>query len=348
MKIHLPILLFLFCVGNFSVFSQDIHFSQYNLTPLAINPALAGAYKNFEAIANYKSQWTSLSPNAYKTIMVSCDSRMMQSKWKSKWLTAGLNVFKEKAGDGNMSTLQSNLSFGFHTMLSDKHTLGGALLVGFAQRGIDYAPLSWNDQYQNGSYDKTNPSGETSLSSTGKFSYPDVGFGILHQFSKGLDYSTTNDMILIRTGLAVTHLNKPSYTFAGSNERLYARIIGHIDAVIGIPNTNFAILPGFLYMRQGPSSEIIPGSYFRYVFRKDSKFTGIAKSASIAVGTHLRLKDSFIPSVQLELSEYTIGISYDVNISSLKSVSYGKGGFEISLRYNSPNTFAFKSSASFK
>src|ERR1051325_5981967 len=46
--------------------AQDIHFSQYNLTPLAINPAQAGAYKTIEVIANYKSQWTSISPNAYK------------------------------------------------------------------------------------------------------------------------------------------------------------------------------------------------------------------------------------------------------------------------------------------
>ena len=66
------------------------------------------------------------------------------------------------------------------------------------------------------------------------------------------------------------------------------------------------------------------------------------------VGTHLRFKDAFIPSVQLEVAEYTLGFSYDMNVSGLKSATSGKGGFEISLRYGNPNPFLYKSAASFQ
>ncbi len=327
-------------------FAQDIHFSQYNLTPLLINPAQSGAYKNIEVIANYKSQWTSISPNAYKTVMLAFDTRMMQKKWKTSWLTTGVSLFSDKAGDGNMKTLQGNVAFGYHTMLNDQNVLGGALIAGFAQRSIDYTKLTWDEQYVNGAFDPAASSNEPVGDNS--FGYPDFGLGILYQFNKGQMYSTANDMVVIHTGLSLFHLNAPKYSYYGSDEKLYMKVIGHIDALIGIKNTNLALAPGFLYMGQGPSSEILPGMYFRYMLREESKFTGYVKGASIMIGTHLRVKDAFIPSIQLEIAEYTLGISYDMNTSGLKTATSGKGGFEISLRYGNPNPFLYKSAASFQ
>ena len=181
---------FLFSAFCGSVFAQDIHFSQYNLTPLVINPAQAGAYKNIEAIVNYKSQWTSISPNAYKTIMVAGDGRMMQKKWKTSWLASGLSLYSDKAGDGNMKTMQANVSFGYHTQLNEQNTLGGALLAGFSSRSIDYSKLTWDEQYVNGTYSASNLSGEEINWGSNKFGYPDFGLGVLYQFNKGDRKST--------------------------------------------------------------------------------------------------------------------------------------------------------------
>ncbi len=335
-------------LSGLSVFGQDIHLSQYNLSPLIINPAQAGAYRNLEAIANYKTQWTSISPNAYKTINFSFDARLLQKKWKTHWLAAGVDIFSDKAGDGNMKTTQGLFSFGYHTQLDDKNTLGGCLEAGFASRGIDYSNLTWDEQYQNGAYSATNATGESAFQSSNKFGYPDLGLGVVYQFNKGQMYSTANDMFIIHTGFAIHHLNTPKYSFYGSDENLFMKMVGHADALIGIKNTNFALVPDLLYMKQGPSAEFTPGMYFRYTLREESKFTGYVKGASILVGTHMRVKDAFIPSIQLEIAEYTIGFSYDMNVSGLKSATSGKGGFEISLRYGNPNPFLYKSAASFQ
>lgn len=340
---------FLFSVFISVSFAQDIHFSQYNLTPLLINPAQAGAYKSVEVIANYKSQWTSISPNAYKTVMIAADGRFKQKKWKTKWLAGGINLYNDRAGDGNMKTTQVNGSFGYHTQLNDKNTLGGGLVAGYAARSIDYSKLTWDEQYVNGQYNGQNPTGESAFQNSNKFGYPDVGMGILYQYNKGQMYSTANDMVIIHSGLALWHLNQPKYSFYGNtSEKLYMKVVGHADATIGIKNTNFAVVPTLLYMNQGPSHEFLPGCYFRYMLREESKFTGYVKGASIMVGTHLRVKDAFIPSVQLEVAEYTLGISYDMNVSGLKTATSGKGGFEISLRYGNPNPFLYKSAASFQ
>jgi type IX secretion system PorP/SprF family membrane protein len=333
---------------SFSLVAQDIHFSQYNLTPMLINPAQAGAYKNFEVIANYKTQWTSISPNAYKTMMFTYDGRMMQKKWKTKWLATGFNIYNDKAGDGKMATMQATASIGVHTMLNDKNTLGGCLFGGYAQRSIDYSNLTWDQQYQNGSYSASNLSGEEALQIKNKFGYPDFGMGILYQYNKGQMYSTANDMVVVHAGLALFHLNNPQYSYYSSSDKLYTKIVGHADVLIGIKSTNFSLMPGFIYMRQGPAAEIYPGCFFRYMLRQQSQFTGYVKGAAIMIGTHLRVGDAFIPSIQLEVAEYTLGISYDMNVSGLKTATSGKGGFEISLRYGNPNPFLYKSAASFQ
>lgn len=334
------------CWMALSAGAQDIHFSQYNLTPLLINPAQSGAFKNFEVIANYKSQWTSISPNAYKTAMLTYDTRLLQKKWKTRWLCTGITLFTDKAGDGNMKTNQFNATFGYHVQMSEKHTLGGALIGGVAQRSIDYTKLTWDEQYVNGAYDpnasSNEPAGENS------FMYPDFGLGVLYQFNKGQMYASANDMVVINAGISVYHLNRPKYSFYGDDEQLYMRVTGHLSGLFGIKNTNLALAPGFLYMSQGPSSEILPGCYFRYMLREESKFTGYVKGASLMIGTHLRVNDAFIPSIQLEIAEYTLGFSYDMNMSGLKSATSGKGGIEISLRYGNPNPFLYKAAASFQ
>ena len=332
--------------ASLHAFGQDIHFSQYNLTPLLVNPGQVGAYKAQQGIINYKSQWTSITKDAYKTMMLSFDARMKQKQWKTKWLAAGVNIFNDKAGDGDMKTMQFNAFLGYHTQLSEKSTFGGGLVGGFVQRSIDYTKLTWDEQYINGAFDPNAQSNEPTGNT--KFGYPDVGLGVLYQYTKGQMYSTANDMVILHTGLAVTHLNSPKYSFYGTDEKLYPKITGHMDALVGIKNTNFSLLPGFIYMRQGPASEMLPGCYFRYMLREESKFTGFVKGASIMFGTHYRLKDAFIPSVQFEMAEYTIGISYDMNFSGLKTATSGKGGFEISLRYGNPNPFLYKSAASFQ
>ena len=329
------------------VSGQDIHFSMYNLIPVVINPAQVGAYKNFQAILNYKSQWTSISPNAYKTMLFQCETRINKRKWKTKWMSAGLNLFTDKAGDGNMKTTQINGYYGGHMELSPKSTLGAGFTAGFVQRSLSFDNFKWDSQYINGSYNSMAQSNEPI--GTSRYGYVDPGAGIVYQYNKGQMYSTANDQIIVRTGYSVFHWGLPRYSYYhNSDEKLYTKHIGHVDALIGIKNSNFSVVPGVLYMRQGPASEILPGCYIRYKLKEQAKYTGFVKGSSISVGTSLRVKDAFVTSIQYERDTYTIGLSYDINVSTLKTATSGKGGFEISIRYATPNPFLFKSVASFQ
>ena len=73
-------------------FSQDIHFSQYNFSPLTLNPALTAAYKDIEVTLQYKDQWHSL--NAYRTAAATVEIKFGQLNWiKLEKLTG---AFKKK------------------------------------------------------------------------------------------------------------------------------------------------------------------------------------------------------------------------------------------------------------
>jgi hypothetical protein len=51
------------------------------------------------------------------------------------------------------------------------------------------------------------------------------------------------------------------------------------------------------------------------------------------IGGYIRAKDAFIPFLGIDYNPFSIGLSYDTNISQLKTVSQGRGGFELSISY---------------
>jgi hypothetical protein len=50
-------------------------------------------------------------------------------------------------------------------------------------------------------------------------------------------------------------------------------------------------------------------------------------------GLFMRVNDALIPTVKLDYHPFSFALSYDVNVSKLKTSTYGRGGFELSLTY---------------
>ena len=110
---------------------------------------------------------------------------------------------------------------------------------------------------------------------------------------------------------------------------------------MGIKNTPFAFVPNFLMLRQGPSTEVNLGALIRYSIREESKYTGILKETAIYFGAYSRLGDAIIPTILMEVSSFSVGISYDIINSDLKEAAGGKGGIEISLSFINPNPYKY-------
>lgn len=102
-------------------------------------------------------------------------------------------------------------------------------------------------------------------------------------------------------------------------------MVGHLKAGITFGG-QFGVIPSVLYQAQSGAKEIVVGSDFGYYLNN-------AISATFFLGAAYRLDDAVIASVGMDYKNFRFGASYDINTSTLKEASAGKGGFELSLVY---------------
>ncbi len=325
------------CLMVFSLFrsmAQDIHFSQYLQAPLLANPGNAGMMNGeHRADFNYRTQWAAVG-TPYKTMDVSYDTHVFKAKeHKGSYLGMGLNVFKDKAGDSQMSQLQANGTVSGILCMSQYNTLSLGLQGGFVQRSVNFENLRWGNQFDGKNYNSNIASTETSGLSS--FTYADVSTGLLWQHRREqATFATGNAISSFDIGIAAHHLNRPALKYNGYNENLKMRLVAHANAEFDINNTPICLVPSFIYMRQGSLQELLLGALVKYkIDQRSSKYTGFGKNSAVYFGTQLRVKDAIIPMIMYQMEYYSFGLSYDINTSSLHKSSNYRGGMEISFSY---------------
>jgi type IX secretion system PorP/SprF family membrane protein len=333
--------------------SQDIHFSQYNEVPSLVNPALTGSAYVMRASVIYKDQWGSVTV-PYRTYGASYEMKFKASNWEKSdpfrtksykkafsRLAGGLSFFGDKAGDGNMGTNIVNLSLASFIKTGELSTLSIGLQGGVIQKSIDFNKLVFSNQYNGTGYDKTPAPGEDYSSHS--FITPDVSAGVLWRYDREEEVIGENDQLSADLGVAMFHINKPSQRFiANTNEKLFSKLNVHGRMLIGIPHSSIGIAPSFYFSFQGVQKELLGGAMVKYYLKHDSKYTGYIKKSSIGLGVYYRSRDAVILNILLEMGQYAVGVSYDLNISGFATVSKLRGGPEVMIRFNSGNRFLFQ------
>lgn len=306
------------------VSAQDIHFSQFYHSPIAINPAATGIFQgDYRVSSYYKDQWQSIT-NPYKTMFAACEI-----SFPVKRLGVGLTLMNDKAGKARMGTSQACLSASYNLRIDGSNSLAAGVQYGFAQKSIRLNDLKWDSQY-NGAYDPALPSGESNMNDA--FYFMDISAGLLYTyFNSEYQFKTT-------AGAAVLHINQPAQSFWGSEQKLHAKIVGHLNTQIKLADLPFHIMPQLLYTQQGPLRELNMGGMIKYVIGIDNEASleNYSRSSSSAafLGAQYRYKDALILNAAFELRKaLLIGVSYDINVSKLKVASVYRGGMEISLVY---------------
>lgn len=331
MKVFFYILMILI---GYSLHAQDIHFSQTKYAPLNLNPALAGAENYLQAVSNYRTQWKSVA-TPYTTLGISFDIRNKEKQGANGFLAYGVNFFHDVAGDARMTTSAVDLSLAYHLYLNRYSTIGLGIQGGFGQRGISPDNGTWSNQFMGNGFDTGINSGEHFDSYS--FTHFDTGAGLVYHYKKGEGYMRGNDQFSLTAGIGAFHLNRPSSEFiAYGEDDLEIRYSAFISSDIGISNTNFSIMPALFYHRQGPHQEIYAGGYLRVLVTEGSKRTGFIEQLAVSYGVFYRVKDALVNKLMLEYSYYSLGMSYDVNISSLAGASRGRGGIELFFKYALP------------
>lgn len=314
---------------------QDIHFSQYFVAPQLINPASFGIFNKVEAGMQYKGQWNAFT-NGY-TSVAAFANKSFKSKKKSNdkksYMSAGLNIIYDKAGDGQLTHFKAELPVNVTKRVGTVGFFTGGLNVGFGQLTLKNNNFTWGNQFNGYEYNSSINSNEMSSALTK--SYIDCAAGIAYTTFKKEKNVTEMSSPKNTFGLSASHLNRPDYSIMGAgNERLKMKFNFYEYHHIYFKNSNLSITPTILAQYQGGAYEIIAGNYFRMRFKSDARYTGYNASKYISLGFFYRLKDACAMNLLVELKNYSFGVNYDFNISQLTPASKTRGGLEISLKVN--------------
>lgn len=325
-SIKLTFLLGIFCLG---LNAQDIHFSQFYNSPIALNPALTGCIdcddpSAFRAGANFRDQWR--FANAYTTFSGFFDMRVNPAflDGTGNKLGVGLFLYNDQAGDASLSTFQLSLSSAYQMTMGRKEDqqLKIGLNLGFLQKSIDQTALEFADQW-----DGTDFQGSTNDALgtyNGRF---DAGLGVYYK-------SYANPDFIFGAGMYLNHLTAPKESFLDDpDNKLGSRFLIHGDADWVLDNNRtWKLRPELLMMFQTKAAEITPGADIWYHLQPQNPG---ATPVDLFVGAHYRVTggDAFIPRIGGQYNNFKLTASYDLNTSSLTEASGGQGGFEISLLY---------------
>jgi type IX secretion system PorP/SprF family membrane protein len=320
MKRILLIVFTLFGAGMAS--AQDIHFSQFDASPLNLNPAFTGLFDgDFRITGNHRNQWSAV-PVPYSTFSFAGEMRGLIKKSRDTY-GAGLIINTDKAGDSQFSTKQVNLALSYIKVLNGDSTrfLSFGMQPGMTTRGFNTSKLTFDNQYDGDSYDPSLSSGENFT--TTKMTYFDLSAGtnFLMKIKPRMNFNI---------GAAFMHILQPRQSFyLDGITKLDPKIAFHSNFQLPVSAT-MDVVPSVLYEKQGKFSETVLGAQVRFLLKSD-KSDG--PETAFMTGVYYRAKDAVIAYAGYTMNRITLGMSYDVNTSGLHPAVNGRGGYEISIIY---------------
>ena len=315
--------LFIFGIlmSGFFAQSQDIHYSQFYMNPVYLNPALTGNFDgNYRFSAQQRSQWRSVS-RPYNTFGFSVESK---EGWILPNLYHGLSFFHDVAGDGNFRTTEISLSTAYHLDLGKDsvHSITPAFRASFNHRTIDFTQFTFGSQYNGYYYDATLPTNESfAISSRPGFNF---SAGAIYRWNPEL----RKDFVF---GVGWFNIPQIKQSFMNDdNIKRDRRVLLHLRGTFKL-NDKWDIQPAVMTQFQGTFIELVAGTNLRYIMEDKRKETG--EFLAPYGGVFYRGVDAVNFVGGFYYNNWIAGVSYDLNLSELTAASKARGGLEFQIQY---------------
>lgn len=303
--------------------AQDPHFSQFFASPLTLNPALTGKFDGLYRISgNYRNQWPTIN-NAFTTATISADTRILTNRLPDNddWGIGVLGLTDQQA-DGVLNQNYFSLSTAYHKGLDEDgyHQLSIGFQGTYASSRLDGTKVNLGDELApDGTW--TVPSNDPFANRVFQLHYFDFNTGVLYNGS-------TSDRNNFYIGGSLYHINRPRESFDDANYLLPMRWTVHAGGHFPIAD-NASVYVSALHQSQAGASENVAGAAIALNANDD----WFINPTNVYVGAWVRFGDAILPYVSMEFQGLQIGLSYDTNISPLKTASNSRGGIEVSLIY---------------
>jgi type IX secretion system PorP/SprF family membrane protein len=309
--------------------AQDIHFSQFFQSPLLLNPALCGQFEgSYRVGINQRTQWRSVT-TPFATFAAGVDANNItlpdgifnreDGNFKELPFHGGISVYSDKAGDSQLKTTGINLigAQQFGVPFDKKAKLSVGAMLGFTSMKIDYSKLTTDSQWNGTNYDPNQSNGEI---------FPRAGRGYFN-LNLGATYAhTIDDKRSFSAGISLFNLSRPKQSFFDEGYvKLDSRFNLH-GSYKQVISKELTVEPMMLLMRQGKYTEFNIGGLAHYTL-SEKPWT----RNGVYAGLFVRAKDSGFFVIGMQYGSWNGAVSYDLNTSSLKPASNGRGGLEFSL-----------------
>jgi len=303
------LLFFLFSVvSNVSVKAQDIHFTQFYLSPLTTNPAYTGAFQGtFRVGGIYRDQWGSISTSAYRT--------------PSFYIDAPIFMLGKRALHLSMDKKSNSVL-----------TIG--VQAGYTSRDINTSEALFQDAINEGTGVGTSidlggiSGGQMADFSSNSF---DMNIGLLLK-------SKLNDNMRLELGTSLNHILTPdthlnegadstgtSPSAAGRDAYdLPGNFIMHGQFFVDLTD-KFVLKPAFFFQSLSGANEISLQALAGY--HLDAK-----KEMTLNFGLGYRMRDATKFIVGMDYKQFRAGVAYDLTVSDLADAGTPQG-FELGVSY---------------
>lgn len=299
---------------------QDIHFTQFDFSPITLNPAKTGSFHGTARISGvYRDQWR-LAGNSgiFTPPAVSVDLPLFPGIGKRDWIAVGGVVFSDGASQASIRTSSFTGALAYHISLDKnrKNVLTLGLSTGMLQKRVkNMNGFTFEDEIISGS-----PSRDlNSIEERGK-GQVDYNAGLL--FTSKM--KNKSDMEI---GVSVGHLSRPTIGIMSSGG-------GTVRTPIGI--TAHAIVNTFL----SDQFSITPRAIARYIPNTGNKNIALQGLANFHIsaennmvfsaGAGYRLGDAVQILGGMNIKDLKIGVGYDLRTATLSKTG---GAFEIAASY---------------
>lgn len=325
--------------------SQDIHFSDFTMAPLRLNPGLTGAFKGtYRASGIYRDQWRSISNSRpFATFMGSVEFNVKGNLFMDNdWIAGGLSFMNDNGGGLGFKTTVTGLNIGYHLGLDKnyKNVLSagvsfGATNISVSRNGYlgsDLIDQTVQPDYEAGEGRPIIPVGPDGNSNPAKFSDISLGF----TYKAELDGGTQ-----VRFGLNGAHLNggerslfssgRDSTNVGGPNapqrsedrQKFNLILFGQASTLIG---KRARLNPAFLFMTAGGQTQIQLQSTMDYLVSAKEEF-----SLTGGLGIRTVPFDAGYLIAGVKIKDVAVRVTYDLTLSNLTQA--GGNSFELSVGY---------------
>lgn len=303
-----------------TVRAQSMHFSQYYNAPQLLNPAntaLTPEY-DYRLGANFRNQWAAL-PVPYNTLSAFGDLKVGGGTEGKNWLGIGGAIFNDKAGSGDLSLLQMQLSVAYHLNVSQVSMISLGLSGGYTQRTVNYDKLTFDNQWDGATFNTHLPTGEQ----------PGIMKTHFYTVNAGINYAyIPNEAVYVKLGAGVANINQPVESFYNGSNQVGIRPTLNLD-ILYRTSENVILNPSVYYTTQKGASELIFGTLSRFNMAKAND----RLSSQLVLGAYYRLADAVIGAIGYQYGGLQFMASYDFTASTLAPYNGSYGAMEFSLIY---------------